>query len=75
MITQFGLAFFGLTAVWLSMGHSLRGRRWAPIVGLCGQPFWAAHAISANAWGIGLTCAAFTLVYIRGAWVQWRPAR
>lgn len=69
---QFALAFFGLTAMWLAMGTSLRGRRWAPVIGLAGQPFWLAFAIGAEAWGLLALSLAYSAVYVRGAWLQWR---
>ena len=76
-MTQLGLAFFGLVALWMAMSDSKRPRRWAPIVGLCGQPFWLAYAIEAQRAGVPsdglfLTVGCFTLVYLRGAWLQWR---
>ena len=71
MLTQLALAFFGLTALWLAMGKSERGRRWAPVIGLCGQPAWLWFAISVNAWGLFVLSLAYTAVYMRGAWVQW----
>lgn len=70
---QLALAFFGLTAMWLAMGRNARGRRWAPLVGLCGQPFWMWFAHGAQAWGLLVLSLAYTAVYVRGAWVQWRP--
>ena len=39
---QIALAFFGLTAMFMAMGHNARARRWAPVVGLCGQQTRAA---------------------------------
>ena len=72
---QLALAVFGLTALWLAMGRSERGRRWAPVIGLAGQPFWIAFAWSVGAWGLLTLSLAYTAVYARGAWVQWRPAR
>ncbi|MBH2008306.1 MAG: hypothetical protein I8H71_01265 [Xanthomonadaceae bacterium] len=74
MLTQLALAFFGLSAMWLAMGTSARSRRVAPLVGLAGQPFWIAFAISAEAWGLLALSLAYSAVYVRGAWVQWRPA-
>ncbi|MGV8823013.1 hypothetical protein [Methylibium petroleiphilum] len=70
---QLALAVFGLTAMWLAMGGNARGRRWAPIVGLCGQPFWMWFAFGVQAWGLMVLSLAYTVVYLRGAWVQWRP--
>lgn len=73
-MVQLALAVFGLTALWMATGHSAGARRWAPIVGLCGQPFWLWFAVSVQAWGLLALSLAYTAVYLRGAWVQWRPA-
>ena len=72
---QLALAAFGLTALAMAMSHNTRARRWAPVIGLCGQPFWLAFALQADAWGLFALSTAYSLVYVRGAWVQWRPAR
>ena len=72
MIQQLALALFGLTALWMATGPSVRARRWAPVVGLCGQPFWLAFAVSVQAWGLCALSVAYTAVYLRGAWVQFR---
>lgn len=72
---QLALAFFGLAALWMATcTESQTAHRWAPIVGLCGQPFWLAFAISAQAWGLILLAIAYTAFYLRGAWLQWRPS-
>lgn len=70
---QIFLAVFGLSALWMSMGTAnLTARRWAPVVGLCGQPFWLLATGGAEQWGMFALCCAYTAVYARGAWVQWR---
>jgi hypothetical protein len=71
-LIQSALALFGLTAMWLSMGHSARGRKWAPLIGLAGQPFWMVFAWQVEAWGLIPLATAYSVVYARGAWVQWR---
>ena len=71
-VIQLALAVFGLTAMFMAMGNNPRARRWAPIVGLCGQPFWIAFAIGALAGGLLVLSLAYSAVYVRGAWVQWR---
>lgn len=76
-MTQLGLAFFGLLALWMALGDSKLLRRWAPVVGLAGQPFWLAYALESRAAGVPsdglfLTVGCFTVVYLRGAWLQWR---
>ena len=71
---QLALAVFGLTAMWLATcNKSQTAHRWAPLVGLCGQPFWIWFAIGVQAWGLLILSLAYTAVYARGAWVQWRP--
>jgi hypothetical protein len=71
-MNQLALAFFGLTAMCLAMGKNPTARKWAPIVGLYGQPFWCYFAASTQAWGLLLLSIAYTAVYVRGALVQWR---
>lgn len=67
---QIALALFGLSALYMAMGRNAQLRRWSPIVGLCGQPFWLYFAVNAGAWGMFALSVAYSLVYIRGAWVQ-----
>ena len=71
-VIQLALAVFGLSAMFMAMGNNPRARRWAPIVGLCGQPFWIAFAIGTQAWGLLVLSLAYSAVNVRGAWVQWR---
>lgn len=74
---QFALAFFGLVAVWMAMSISARARFWAPWIGLAGQPFWFAFALEVKAAGVDargllVLVGCFTVVYVRGAWLQLR---
>jgi hypothetical protein len=56
----------------LAMGRSARGRKWAPLIGLAGQPLWIIFAFQVQAWGLIPLATAYAAVYARGAWVQWR---
>ena len=69
---QLALAFFGLSAMFMATGHNPRARRWAPIVGICGQPFWVIFSIQTHAWGLLALSVVYTAVYVRGAILQWR---
>jgi hypothetical protein len=71
-MTQIFIALFGLGAIWMAMGKDKRMHKWAPLVGLAGQPFWAAFAWETRGWGLALLVVAYTVVYVRGAWIQWR---
>lgn len=64
-MNQLFLALFGLSSVAFAMGSSPIRRRWAPMIGLLGQPFWAHFAYQSGGWGMGVLVAAYTVVYIR----------
>lgn len=46
-------------------------RKYAPIIGLCGQPFWGYFAYQTKGWGLAALVVAYSLVYINGIRVQW----
>lgn len=71
ILTQIGIALFGLSALTMAMGNNPKARKWAPIIGLVGQVFWAAHAWQTQAWGVGVLVLAYTSAYAYGVWVQW----
>lgn len=76
---QTGIALCGATAVHLSQDVELQRRRWAPVMGMLGQPFWVVETAINHQWGV----LALTLVYGWGwgkglwnHWVKpWRAAR
>lgn len=70
-MTQLLIALFGLTSIWLAMGNQPTGRKWAPIIGLAGQPFWLSFAVDSAAWGLLALVAAYTAAYLRGIYLQW----
>jgi hypothetical protein len=74
-MTQLFIAIFGLSSLWMAMSNDPKLRKWAPIVGLCGQPAWAYFAWQTQGWGLGALVLAYTTVYVRGAWIQWRLAQ
>lgn len=65
---------FGLTAITFAMSNQTKLRKWAPIIGLAGQPFWFAATIPNAQWGMVVLCCAYTAVYARGIWMQWGTA-
>ena len=73
MIAQIGIAVFGVAAIWLSQDARLEVRRWAPVFGLVGQPFWFWSAYSAQQWGVFALCLFYTLAWARGLKL-WRRA-
>jgi hypothetical protein len=75
MIEQIGIAFCGVTAVFLSQDKREHWRKWACIFGLIGQPFWFMAAWNAEQWGILALCFLYTFSWWRGFRQFWlRPA-
>lgn len=72
---QLGIILFGCTAVFLSQDARHSVRRFAPIVGLCGQPFWAMSAIAAEQWGVLFITGIYTLSWCRGVYNFWIKPR
>lgn len=68
---QIFLAVFGLAAMYFAMGDNPLLRKWAPVVGLAGQPFWFIATIPTKQWGMVLLCTAYSLIYIKGIWSHW----
>lgn len=75
--------FIGLTgviALWLVNDKRDEYRRWGPVFGMLGQPFWFYATWKAQQWGIFVLCGLYTLSWAKGLWTHWqhlllRPAR
>ena len=63
---QIWIAASGLAAIALLQFGSPRARRWAPFIGLAGQPAWLWYAIDAHAPGVLVVSAAYTVVWLAG---------
>lgn len=71
MIEQIVIALTGVPAVWLSQDKKPKLRRWAPILGLIGQPFWIYSSWKAQQWGIFVLCFLYTWGWARGLKTHW----
>lgn len=71
MIAQVFIAIFGVSAVVMSQMIHPTARRWAPIAGLAGQPFWFWAALQAEQWGILALVFLYTGSWWFGAYNQW----
>jgi hypothetical protein len=63
-LIQAALVVFGVGAVFLTQSKNERLRRWAPWVGLCGQPFWFIAAWPQP--GMLIVVSLYTLCWLRG---------
>jgi hypothetical protein len=68
-IIQFCVAVIGLASIYAALHTSVAVRKFAPILGLVGQPFWFYVTITAEQWGMVALCLAYTVVYLRSLWV------
>ena len=75
MIAQIFIALFGVTAVALSQSLLATRRRWAPVFGLIGQPFWFYAAWESQQWGIFALCLLYTLSWGKGFYTSWIGAQ
>jgi len=71
MIDQFFIGVFGLLSIFLVNDPRASVRRWAPIFGLCGQPFWFYSSWQAQQWGIFALAIAYSIGWWRGLRHQW----
>lgn len=71
MIAQIFIAIFGVTAVALTQSVLESRRRWAPVFGLIGQPFWFYSAWETQQWGIFALCVLYTLTWAKGFYTSW----
>lgn len=71
MIAQIGITIFGVTAICLANSAAPARRRWAPIFGLAGQPFWIWSAFSAQQWGVLALCVLYTAAWANGFNQHW----
>jgi hypothetical protein len=69
-LVQVALVIFGVGAVYLSQSQDPNKRRWACIVGLCGQPFWYAAAWGQP--GMLVVVTLYTYCWMQGIWNNWR---
>lgn len=62
-------------AVALTQSMLEERRRWAPFVGLVGQPFWLYITCSWATWGLFACSVLYTCIWLYGAWQQWPRRR
>lgn len=76
LIAQIGISALGAGAVALMGSPNPRRRRWAPVLGLAGQPFWFYTVVAHDQWGMLGVVLLYTAVWWSGLRIEWgrRPA-
>ena len=68
---QAAIVIFGVPAVFMSQSLDPASRKWAPVLGLIGQPAWAYTAYATSSYGIGIICVLYTVSWYRGFHNMW----
>lgn len=69
---QLMIACTGMTALALTqLPVPKKYVKFAPILGLAGQPFWFISAYTAQQWGIFLMCTMYTTIWAIGFYRFW----
>lgn len=71
IISQIGIALFGVIGVALSQTKEPSKRKWASIFGLCAQPFWFYSAYTTKQWGMFFVCFLYASSYLYGFYNNW----
>lgn len=71
MICQIVIALCGIASVWLSQSPAESSRRWAPVIGLVGQPAWLISSYDAAQWGIFVLSIVYAIGWARGIRTYW----
>lgn len=72
---QIAIALLGALAAWLSQARGESSRKWAPVFGMLGQPFWFYASWQAGQWGIFAVSIVYACAWSRGLWVYWISPR
>ena len=67
-ISQVCLVFTGVIAVWLAGSKSEKGRFWAGMFGMAGEPFWFITGYLNNQWGILVLVFLYAFSWGRVIW-------
>ena len=70
-LSQYGIALFGVAAIWLTQSPSAQLRRYACIFGLASQPFWFVSTWLAEQWGAFALSVLYTGVWGSGFHYHW----
>jgi hypothetical protein len=65
------ISILSLSSIGLAYYHAQDLRKFACLFGLAAQPFWIAHVIMTEAWGILPLTPAYTILYLLAIKQHW----
>lgn len=71
MIDQMMIALTGCVAVFLTQQNNAKWKKYAPILGLIGQPFWFYTTYTNEQWGIFVLSFFYTYSWGLGVYNSW----
>lgn len=71
MLTQLIIALTGMVAIWITQQPNAKLLKYAPLLGLLGQPFWFYATYSAEQWGMFVLCFGYTYSWFIGFKRHW----
>jgi len=74
-LVEAAIAILGPAAIWTSQARSERVRKWACVIGLAAQPFFAASLWDSPQWGLQVVAVVSALGWVWGFWVNWLAPR
>lgn len=69
---QVFITIFGSLALWLSQDKRYQWRKWSPVFGMIGQPFWYYSSYIHQQWGIMVLSVIYTFCWLKGINTYWR---
>lgn len=71
IMAQVWIACFGMTSIFMVNRGEKWCKKWAPIIGLIGQPAWFVTTISNEQWGLVALVSVYTWSWGYGIYDQW----
>lgn len=71
IISQLMIAFSGMVAIYLTQQGNLSLKKYAPILGLIGQPFWYYTTLMNEQYGIFVLTLGYTYLWGLGLYNSW----
>lgn len=70
-VVQALLMIFSAAAIGLVTSDDPKRRRWGPVFGILGQPFWIYSAFHSGQWGICVLSIWYTVQWVKAIHTMW----
>lgn len=71
MLDESIIVLTGVTAMWMTQSPNVVMRKWAAVIGLCGQPAWMWMTWHAEQYGVFGLSFVYTASWLRGIKTYW----